>query len=416
MLGLLVAELGIGALWLLGTFLVAPLTLRYLDPAERARRLGVFNATVLSRLLLMLYLVYPGVSVVIFSMFSCTTLPQSGVSYLDADFNIQCYTPVHRAYIGAAIFWLFAVTLGIPAFFIWLLYHFHVPHMARILTNNAFLKEAVQLAWQERLPQPDVNVHELTVDNIATEHLEALCTFLVFGKSADEAADILAGRAPFVMADAKEQDADEEPRQPQGRLGRLRRAAARVISFAEHAAVAALERADSLVRVASARLSVSSAATRGLSSSQLAEVERRNAVLAVLLKWCKTHGELSISDLQWEEEEDEKEDKSSGKEAPHDEKAAAGETDIIAAAAAAARGDVLSRDIPAMQARALHDCGFLFAQYRVACWCVAAQPSGSARTCEGCQPGLRKHRRMQRTDPRRPAGIGKRSSCSESCC
>ena len=98
-------------------------------------------------------------------------------------------------------------------------------------------------------------------------------------------------------------------------------------------------------------------------------------MLAALLKWCKTHGELSISDLHWEEEEEEKEDKSSEKEAPHDEKAAAEETDVIAAAAAAARGDVLSRDIPAMRARALHDVGFLFAQYRVACWCVRLLPA-----------------------------------------
>ena len=393
-LGLFFAELSVGAIWLLGTRLIAPLTLRGADPAERERRISAFNATVLARFLLMLYLVwrprmrcaaprriphavplssllaqvYPGVSVTIFSVFSCTKSEPSGISYLDADFNLQCYTPQHFSYVGAGIFWLFAVTLGIPAFFIWLLYRVRVPHMARTLTNNAFLKEAVQLAWQERLPQPDVDVRTLTVDNIATEHLEALCAFLVFGKSADEASDILAGRAPFVLARGDEKDADaEKSSPPAGVLGRLRAFATRVLAIVAEAAVAARARAAALLQAASARLSTVRADV--LSSTARAEVERRNAVLAVLLAWCTTSGELSIPPLQWEEEEKDRHCcEPSEKEAPHFEKAAAAERDAINSAAAVARGDVLSGDIPALQERALRDTGFLFAQYRLGCW------------------------------------------------
>ena len=59
-------------------------------------------------------------------IFSCTTF-ESGRSFLDADFTITCYDQTHWNYIGAAIIWLFVVTLGIPMYFIWLLRRFKVP-------------------------------------------------------------------------------------------------------------------------------------------------------------------------------------------------------------------------------------------------------------------------------------------------
>ena len=64
-LGLLFAEVFIGSLWLLGRA-VARLTLRHLPEREQRHRLLQFNSAVLSRLLLLLYVVYPGVSVAIF--------------------------------------------------------------------------------------------------------------------------------------------------------------------------------------------------------------------------------------------------------------------------------------------------------------------------------------------------------------
>jgi hypothetical protein len=69
-LGLLAAEISIGLLWLLGSYILAPFFLRSTPANERSNRLALFNSTVLSRLLLMLYLVYPGVSVAIFGAHS----------------------------------------------------------------------------------------------------------------------------------------------------------------------------------------------------------------------------------------------------------------------------------------------------------------------------------------------------------
>jgi hypothetical protein len=59
-LGLLFAMLSMYALWLFGAKLVARVTLRKMDEAERASRIAKFNSTVLARALLVLYLVYPG--------------------------------------------------------------------------------------------------------------------------------------------------------------------------------------------------------------------------------------------------------------------------------------------------------------------------------------------------------------------
>ena len=59
-LGLL-AALGLaGVTWQLGKRVVAPLALRGMNEGERTERLARLNRTALSRVLLMLYLVYPG--------------------------------------------------------------------------------------------------------------------------------------------------------------------------------------------------------------------------------------------------------------------------------------------------------------------------------------------------------------------
>jgi hypothetical protein len=59
-LGLLFAVLSMIALWLVGKNLLARITLRHCSEAERAERLAKFGSTVLQRMLLVLYLVYPG--------------------------------------------------------------------------------------------------------------------------------------------------------------------------------------------------------------------------------------------------------------------------------------------------------------------------------------------------------------------
>jgi len=48
----------------------------------------------------------------------------SNRAYLLADPATQCYTRTHYRYMGLAAFWLVWITLGIPAFFLWLLRRF----------------------------------------------------------------------------------------------------------------------------------------------------------------------------------------------------------------------------------------------------------------------------------------------------
>ena len=313
--------------------------------------------------------------------------------------SVRCFDAKHYLYVGVGIFWLLAITIGIPAFFIWLCHRFKVPHMARTLVNNAFLKEAVQLAWQERVPQPDVDVRELTVDSISIEHLESLYAFFVHSRSAEEAGDILLGRAPPVVRGAQDKEAGQSSaggvhignlaQQPSVRFfERVRRA--RVAAAA--AAESVLKRAASLSDLAALRRR--SSCMHELSPSAREAVERRNLVLSELLDWCKTSGELSIPPLRWimeEEEEEEEKEKEKGEESHHEGGSSHGrrrssshscghkehsDAEAIAEAAAAARGAVASRDIPAMRARALRELGFLIAAFRVECWywCVRRRP------------------------------------------
>ena len=84
---------------------------------------------------------------------------------------------------------------GIPCFFIWLLHRFRVPQMARLLADNAWLRELIRLAWAEDVPQPP-GAADLTVDSITDLHLEALYAFFLHDVTAEEAGNILSGAAP----------------------------------------------------------------------------------------------------------------------------------------------------------------------------------------------------------------------------
>ena len=282
-------------------------------------------------------------------MLSCTHL-KSGVSYLDADFTIRCYDATHWRYVGAAVFWLFAVTLGIPLFFLWLLRHFRVPHMARVLEDNAWIKEAVQLAWQERVPQPDVDVSKLNIDNISDDHLESLYAFCVRGSSAEEAGDILAGRrAPLLQPVAKH---NKKPS-----LTRLQHLMAGISACVE----ALLGDVKAAASACYAR--VFESRSRGPVSDPDAPraSERRLFVLAELLNWCRTSGDLSLPALQWEDDENEEAEKEEEDE-NEDEQAAHKKH----AAGPLASGAVRCADIPRLQARAMREVGFLCAAYRYA--------------------------------------------------
>ena len=67
-LGMVAMLLTLVALWVLGRHVIAPWTLRSMTLSERDERVTKFNNALLQRTLFLLYLVYPGVRVVIFQM------------------------------------------------------------------------------------------------------------------------------------------------------------------------------------------------------------------------------------------------------------------------------------------------------------------------------------------------------------
>ena len=147
-LGLTIAIIGIGLLYLVGSFFVPRLHFgSSLDTREaRKRRRLYFQATCLSRLLLLLYLVYPNISKVVVDMFACRRV--GGVDYLVADFRIQCSGARYNSYFGAAIFWTIVFPLGVPLAFLALLLKYEVPRLAARRAQTAWLDAALKEVWR----------------------------------------------------------------------------------------------------------------------------------------------------------------------------------------------------------------------------------------------------------------------------
>ena len=258
-----------GVIRVFGAHALARLTLRGVDDAPD--RLERFNHRMLVALLLVLYLVYPGVSVAIFGIFSCTELG-GGVWFLDADVRIVCYSPKHWGYLGAGVVWVCVYTIGIPVFFLWLLHHFRVPHLARQLEENAWLRELVKLALLEGMEQgTELNLISLTTDSITDTHLEALHAFFLQGVPPEQAHAILAGEQEPLP------DPPVETAPAPGLLSRM------------YARVAAAWFDDDAVEPGAAR---------------------RAELLAHLLVWVRSIGVVAIPALEWEEDDDDKPDAS----------------------------------------------------------------------------------------------------------
>jgi hypothetical protein len=288
------------------------------------------------------------VSVAIFSVFSCTELA-SGVAYLDADVSIVCYEPQHWKYMGAAIVWLFIVPMGVPVFFIWLLHRFKVPQMAELINDSAWVREAVQLAWQSGMAQPACDVAKLNVDSISDAHLEGMYAFFVRSASAKAAGEIASGEMPPLPDEVA-----TEALPPTGfvakTMAKLQAAAARVAAAQQHA-----------------RLSASASRRSGVRDATPQEL-RRAFVLEALLAWCKTSGKLALPPLAWEVMDD-------AGEAPTRSELLDKEADKPAATAHAAT--LHYKDLPHLQAAAMRDVGFLFAAYHTKTWCGGGLVSGA---------------------------------------
>ena len=350
-LGLLFALLFIALFWALGVYVLSPLSLRGMNADEIKARTAKFSSTCLQRTLMLLYLVYPGVSVTIFGMFSCTQVGDAW--YLNQDFSTKCYTRTWWRYVGGAFVWLVLVPVGVPVFFTRLLHYYKVPDMAALLEDNAWLIEAAEHTWRLGMPQPGgVDMQRLCVDTISDEHLAMLHGVLVCGADKEKAVDLLAGRAipeaERLSRGSKEgndgnEKSDGGKAPPSSKLRRVLTAVLMQVN-AVRARIAALLRPEAHVK---AEDIVGCGKGRSTRDVQLAHV----------LFWCRNAGVLSISPIAWTDDLGLPE----GSDETEGEGAALTPLRVH-------RTGLRSRDIPQLLKRASVECGFLFAVYTTKCW------------------------------------------------
>ena len=279
-------------------------------------------------------------SVAIFAVFTCTTF-ESGNSYLDADARIMCYDSVHKRYMGGAAVWLVLIPFGVPAFFLWLLHRFKVPQMAALLSDNAWLREAIKLAWAEGMAQP-ADAATLTVDSITTLHLEALFAFFMHDMSAEDAAEIIAGTRPPLKDTAAEAAEDPE------------RASSKSFSAAAVARVSgALRKVAGRVNSGVSRRIVLIKNVAAKVTGEDAAAARRELVLTSLLAFLRSSGDVSVPPLTWER--------------PPEEEVATLKQSCPDAKSTHSSGLCCS-DVPQLMETAMSEVAFLFAAYRIDCW------------------------------------------------
>ena len=68
--------------------------------------------------LLMTYLVFPSLSIKIFTTYSCDDKFEDGREYLKADMTIDCKSADHLWYQGVAAFLIVLYPIGIPAMYL----------------------------------------------------------------------------------------------------------------------------------------------------------------------------------------------------------------------------------------------------------------------------------------------------------
>lgn len=173
--------------------------------------LDAFTNRCLTVVLALLYIIYPAASRVTVAMFACQQLPLAGqtaditdvmaetrdifsggssvsVSYLRADYRVQCFTPLHNRFRAAGAVAFIVYPFGVPALFLWLLYRYNVPQMAKRKAEAARLQQAVRLARDCGVEPPTRDISgvpfgsslvRLTAESIPTAYLEELSELLL---------------------------------------------------------------------------------------------------------------------------------------------------------------------------------------------------------------------------------------------
>jgi hypothetical protein len=242
---------------------------RFVGAEEAVARRGRFNAACLSRLVVLLYLVFPGVSGMVISAFACDDI--NGTRYLQADYRRDCSSALHRRYMGGAAWWLIVYPIGIPLTFLALLAWYEVPQMAAAKVRNAYLQAAVEHAWRLRVAQPiapDFDVDALTMESITDAHLDAL-------------------HAAFCAAEEAEADQAKDGNAAAAPPGWLRTALLRVVCHLP----------TRLARL----LGIPADAGDGPTDADAAVRTSAAALLAALQRWCASSGAVAIPLLCWAE-------------------------------------------------------------------------------------------------------------------
>jgi len=105
-------------------------------------------------------------------MFNCVKI--GNVFYLAEDMSHQCYVGEHLKIYKLAIFWTIFYVVGVPVFYLCLLFYYSLPQVAAELTQASQLRALVDMAQRTGIPQPTVELHALTVKTISDEHVDAL--------------------------------------------------------------------------------------------------------------------------------------------------------------------------------------------------------------------------------------------------
>lgn len=139
------------------------------------KRFAAFTNRCITVALVVLYLAYPSVSQTVIGMFNCQRLGDAG-TFLRSDLRVQCFTPRHRSYMKAAVFWILVYPVGVPLLFWVALRYYGVPAMAREKVATAWLHACCDLAARRAdvQPPPGVDVRLLTIENVSNEYVAAL--------------------------------------------------------------------------------------------------------------------------------------------------------------------------------------------------------------------------------------------------